>query len=240
MRRAIVAALPLGCLALGVLAGCGTPSIGTNTPSNPGALHLITGPTGHVATATLEVTSGTTAVTVSAKPLDGELFRISTPLGSGIRPLATFHGHTVVVGHASTTGGNGVRTLNIALAEGVRWTINLDGGATTETVDMAAGSLGTLNFGAGVSRASVQLPSAKGTESLVLAGGASELSIVAPPDQPAQVDAVGGASQILLDGVAHTGVAGGSVFQDPGWATAVNRYSIDLTAGVSDFQMSRT
>jgi hypothetical protein len=75
---------------------------------------------------------------------------------------------------------------------------------------------------------------------VTLAGGASQLAIVAPPGAPAQVDAVGGASRINLDGVEHTGVAGGSVFSDPGWAASTNRYVIDLAAGVSDFRMTRS
>jgi hypothetical protein len=35
-------------------------------------------------------------------------------------------------------------------------------------------------------------------------------------------------------------VAGGSVFSDADWAQTHNRYAIDLTAGVSDFRMTRT
>jgi hypothetical protein len=44
---------------------------------------------------------------------------------------------------------------------------------------------------------------------------------------------------VSLDGVTHTGVAGGSIFADPVWASSYNRYAVDLVAGVSDFEMSR-
>jgi hypothetical protein len=239
-ERARWVALSLGALALLGLAGCGGSAAGSGGSPSGDADHVVVGPTGHYAAATLEVTSGATAVLVSARSLGGVLYRVDTPVDSGIRPLAQMNGDTVVVGQTATAGKSGVATLDISLARGVRWTINLDGGATTETVDMTAGLVRGLNFGAGVSRATVHLPAAKGTEHLTMAGGASELTISAPPDLPAQVDAVGGASQILLDGVTHNGVAGGSVFQDSGWSTAVNRYSITLTAGVSDFQLTRS
>jgi hypothetical protein len=45
---------------------------------------------------------------------------------------------------------------------------------------------------------------------------------------------------VSLDGVDHTGVAGGSLLSDPGWSSAQNRYRINLTAGVSQFLMRRT
>jgi hypothetical protein len=70
-------------------------------------------------------------------------------------------------------------------------------------------------------------------------GGASVLAVEAPAGSPAQVEAQGGASDVQLDGVTHTGVAGGSVFTDPGFSGAENRYAITLTAGVSDFRMVR-
>jgi hypothetical protein len=87
--------------------------------------------------------------------------------------------------------------LDIQLARGVAWTINLDGGAT-------------------------------------------QLGVVAPPGAPAEVKVVGGASQVNLDGIAHTGVAGGNVFADPDWDGVDNRYAVDLLAGVSQFEMSRS
>jgi hypothetical protein len=122
---------------------------------------------------------------------------------------------------------------------GVRWTINLDGGATTETINMKKGSLSYLSFGAGVAMASVRLPGPVGTITLTLAGGATQLLVVAQSGAPAQVKAVGGASQVSLDGISHTAEAGGSVFADPAWASSYNRYAIDLLAGFSAFQMSR-
>jgi hypothetical protein len=233
-------AASLFCVAVSLLAGCDGPTAGTTATSDEGGPHVVQGARGGATTATLDLVNGVTAVTVSAQPLGSDLYRVSTPVGSGIRPLVTRHGRSILIGDSSARQTTQVPSIIVELARGVRWSIELDGGATTETVNMRHGSMSSLDFGAGVSRASVQLPTAVGIETVTLAGGASQLVIVAPPGPPAKVDAVGGASRLVLDGVQHTGVAGGSVFADPDWASSTNRYAIELTSGVSDFRMSRS
>jgi hypothetical protein len=202
--------------------------------------HVLSGGSAHRLAATLDVVSGTTSVEVSAGARAGLLYQVRTPAGSGIRPLASLDDGTLRVGQAADGDHSGVSVLDIGLARGVRWTINLDGGATTETVDMNKGLLSSLFFGAGVATASVRLPAPVGTLTLTLAGGATQLLVVAPSGAPAEVKVVGGASQVSLDGTSHTGVAGGSVYADPAWASSDDRYAIDLLAGVSQFQMSRS
>jgi hypothetical protein len=208
--------------------------------ARPDRGHILVGGSAHRSAATLDVVSGTTSVEVSAGTRLGLLYRLRTPAGSGIRPLATLDDGTLRVGQTADGEHVGVPTLDIQLARGVRWTVNLDGGATTENVNMMKGSLTSLSFGAGVARASVRLPAPVGTLTLTLAGGATELTVVAPSGAPAEVKVVGGASQVNLDGVSHTVVAGGSIFTDPAWASSYDRYDIDLLAGVSDFEMSRS
>jgi hypothetical protein len=240
VRHSSLVAACLFCAAVALLAACGGPRAGVSATTEQGAPQVLHGGRGSVTAATLEVVNGATAVSVSSQSLGSDLYRVSTPIGSGIRPLATRHRRTVLVGVTGAGQTTRVPSIDVLLARGVRWTIDLDGGATTETVNMGDRFMSDLDFGAGVSMASVYLPPAVGTETVSLAGGASQLFIVAPPGQPAQVDAVGGASRIVLDRVDHAGVAGGSVFTDPGWAGSINRYAIDLTSGVSDFRMTRS
>jgi hypothetical protein len=208
--------------------------------AHPSRAHVLAGGDPHRSTATLDVVSGTTSVEVSAGTGLGDLYRVRTPGGSGIRPLATLDRGTLRVGQTGDGKSVGIPTLDIQLARGVRWTVNLDGGATTETVNMSKGSLTSISFGQGVAQASVRLPAPAGTLTLTLAGGATRLTVVAPAGAPAEVKVVGGASQVSLDGLNHTGVAGGSIFADPAWASSYNRYAVDLVAGVSDFEMSRS
>jgi hypothetical protein len=201
--------------------------------------HVVSGGSPHRDVATLDVVTGTTSVAVSAGTRSGLLYRVRTPAGSGIRPLATLDHGTLRVGQTSDGDDSGLPVLDIALARGVRWTINLDGGATTETVNMGEGSLASLSFGVGVATASVRLPAPVGTLTVTLAGGATRLLVEAPSGAPAEVKVVGGASEVSLDGTSHTGVAGGTVLADPTWAGVENRYAINLLAGVSQFQLSR-
>ena len=164
----------VGCLfsvTLPLLAGCGGPRTGTLATNEKGGPHVVHGGRGRATAATLEVVNGATAVTVSSQSLGNLLYRVSTPVGSGIRPLATRRGGTVLVGDTGAGQTTQVLLINVILARGVRWTIDLDGGATTETVNMGAGSMSALDFGAGVSMASVQLPNAVGTQTVTLAGG---------------------------------------------------------------------
>jgi hypothetical protein len=223
-------------LGAGVAAG----TVGGDAAAHLSKARVLAGGNTHLSTATLDVVSGTTSVVVSDDAPSGSLYRVHTPAGSGIRPLATLDHRTLRVGQTADGNGNAVPTIDIQLARRVRWTINLDGGATTESVNMARGNLSSLTFGAGVSMASVRLPIPTGTLTLKLAGGATRLVVVAPTGAPAEVRVRGGASEVDLDGASHSGVAGGSVFTEPTWGSTENRYAIDLSTGVSDFEMSRT
>jgi hypothetical protein len=68
---------------------------------------------------------------------------------------------------------------------------------------------------------------------LVLAGGASLVTITAPRGVPSRLRLDGGAGTARLNGQAYTGIAGGTVLTEPGWATAANRYDIEAPAGIS-------
>jgi hypothetical protein len=228
------------CLVMALWASGAAATLSRTAHARPGRARVLAGGSAHRSAATLDVVSGTTSVTVSAGSRAGLLYVVRTPAGSGIRPLATLHGGTLRVSQTADGDGSGVPMIDVELARGVRWTINLDGGATTETVNMTKGSLSSLSFGAGVAMASVRLPAPMGTLTLTLAGGATRLLVVAPSGAPAEVKVGGGASQVSLDGISHTGVAGGSLFADPAWAGSSNRYAIDLLAGVSEFQMTRS
>ena len=236
----VTAGTSAACLVLALWANSAAATLSSSADARVSRAHVLTGGSAHRSVATLDVVSGTTSVQVSTGIRSGLLYRVSSPAGSGIRPLVTLDHGTLRVGQTSDGDKNRVATIDIQLARGVRWAVNLDGGATTETVNMDKGSLSSLSFGAGVAMAYVRLPAPVGTLTLTLAGGATQLLVVASSGAPAQVKVVGGASQVSLYGSAHTGVAGGSVFADPAWAHSNNRYAIDLLTGVSDFQMSRS
>ena len=238
-RRVRTGTIALGLA--GVLCGaCG----GGALPSAAHTVHhanTVRGPRGTLTAATVSVTSGFTRVEVATNDLGAALYSAHTPADSGTVPATQQHGGTVEIGQRSVSGHRGSdQVLEVELARGVRWTINLDGGASTESVDMHQGRLTALRFGAGVSDATVSLPAPDGTQMVTVAGGASRLTITAGPGSPAQIRVDGGAASLSVDGAVHTGVAGGTVYTEPGWTAAANRYLIELTAGVSDAQLTRT
>jgi hypothetical protein len=72
-----------------------------------------------------------------------------------------------------------------------------------------------------------------GTVAVVLAGGASQVSLSIPPGAAARLRLDGGASSATIGNLTYTGVAGGTMLTMPGWASAPRRYDIDAPVGVS-------
>ncbi len=240
-RLATIAVATL--LAVG-LAGCdsNTPSprvrVVDNNPVATAGPHEVVADRGSLTTADFEMASGVTTVVVHSEDLGGDLYRITTPAGAGVLPAAVVTDDHVVA-QVSANGVNGPSVIDIALSEDVGWSIHLDGGSTTASVDMKKGGLASLDFGAGVTRIDASLPQEPGTIGVRMEGGASEFTVHAPTGVPARVTMGGGGGSATIDGTPHTGIAGGTVFTPDGWAAASNRIDVDNTAGVSTFMLDR-
>lgn len=231
---------------MALLAGCTRHTTARSTTIHHDLLtgNVVSAPRGDLKQAVFELASGVTTVVVHSAALNDALYRITTPDGSGIVPAAVLSdGHVAM--QTTSSGTNGPSIVDIALNSQVSWSIHLDGGATETTVDMRDGGLAALDFGAGVTRIDVTLPLLSGTElvpatqQIRMAGGASEFTVHAPQGIPTRVTMGGGGSSATLDGVTHTGIAGGTVFAPEGWDTAKERVDINNTAGVSTFTLDR-
>jgi len=210
-----------------VLAGCGT------THHNA---HTVSGSRSGVARAALDVVSGATSVTVTSAPLGGDLYLVSTPTRGGVRPLVRqAHGQVRV----SLTGSGGPASLKIVLSSAVVWGLRFDGGANGLDVDFRRGKLDALDLVAGDSHASLTLPRPSGTVRVAEQGGLSQLTVRLVGATPVRLTVNGGAAHVTLDGATHTGVAGGTVFTEPGWSTAGNRYDLLARGGVSSVSIGR-
>ena len=175
--------------------------------------------------AELDVVSGATTVTIRAVDLGTELYR-----ADGAR--AEVDGDVVRV--------SGSPSLHVDVTTGVAWTIRLDGGATEESVEFADGKLDALEFGAGATRIEATLPTPSGTVPVRMTGGASTFTLALPSGVPATVRFVGGAGQATIDGVAHTGIGGGTVLSTSDWTSGVDGYAVDAVAGVSALTLARS
>ena len=179
----------------------------------------------------LDVVSGATAVAIGSARLGGELLRASTPADSGVAP-------DLVVGDKAQlfldgTGLSGPAALRIVLNSQVTWQLVFTGGASDMSVDLGAGRFGGADFAAGSALITMRLPEPDGTVTVVLAGGASQVSLSIPAGVAARLRLDGGASSATIGNLSYTGIAGGTMLTMPGWASAPDRYDIDAPAGVS-------
>jgi hypothetical protein len=177
------------------------------------------------------VMSGATSITVATAHLGGDLLRVSTPAGAGIKPDLVVSG-TVQL-YLDSTGTNGPAAVRVTLNSGVAWRLAFSGGSTQTAVFLGGGRLRGADFAAGSSQIRMRLPRPHGTVTIELAGGASQVALAAPGGVPARLRLDGGASTATLSGRTYTGIAGGTVLTAPGWAHAANRYDIEAPAGVS-------
>jgi hypothetical protein len=211
------------------LAGCAAGPAAQ--PGGTSAAHIVTAPLAGRQNGELDVMSGATSITVATAHLGGDLLRVSTPAGAGIKPDLVVSG-TVQL-YLDSTGTNGPAAVRVTLNSGVAWRLAFSGGSTQTAVFLGGGRLRGADFAAGSSQIRMRLPRPHGTVTIELAGGASQVALAAPGGVPARLRLDGGASTATLSGRTYTGIAGGTVLTAPGWAHAADRYDIEAPAGVS-------
>jgi hypothetical protein len=225
----VVIAMAAGCSGSSPLAG---PPV-----DGSGAVHLVSLAAGVHRTATLNVASGATSIEVGSANLSGRLITASTPPTSSQQPALAMSASGVAELQLTSAGvggvGGGPSIVDVVLSSSVVWTINLDGGATEESVDMRGGHLALLNLSAGTTRATIDLPARAGTQVVREIGGASELTVSVPSSVSSRVQVAAGAGSVTIGTVAHSGVGGDQTFSDPGYGTASRRLDLELQGGVS-------
>jgi hypothetical protein len=208
-------------------------------------------PAGPGRVVTLVVLTGAPSVSVRVAPLGGELLEAATAPGYGARPVAAVNqaagdGRSAgVIGlsldPAATQPGTGPADgaqLSVTLSADVTWQLDFGGATTQTTADLTGGHVAGLDFGQGTSQARVTLPRPDGTTVVRLDGGASLLAVAVPAGVPARVTAGAGAGQVLLGGQSYTGIAGGTVLAQPGWAGAASRVDVDAATGASQISVT--
>jgi hypothetical protein len=197
------------------------------------APHRVSVPLGGRQRADLAVLSGATSITIGTAA--GPLISASTPDTAGSVPVLAVSGGTVQLTlRDSGAGGGGPAAVTVRLNPGVAWRLTLSGGASQTAVFLGTGRLRGADLTAGSSQVTMRLPRPRGTVRIVLAGGASQVTLTAPAGVPARLALDGGASTATLSGRTRAGLAGGTVLTAPGWARAANRYDIEAPAGVAD------
>lgn len=198
----------------------------------PATGHIATGPRDGRTAAALDLVDGAKTVTLRTADLGDDLYRISTPVGA---PRADERDGRVQVRLDGTPDA-----VDVALNTRVRWDLRVAGGAQLSTIDLTGGRVGGVELSGGASRINLTLPEPDGTLSVRMSGGVSLLDVRTAGSAPVRVRLGSGASQVVLDGRTHRGVAAGRTFTPPSWAGTTDRVDVDAVAGLSALTVAPT
>ncbi|MEN3307034.1 MAG: hypothetical protein V7603_3236 [Micromonosporaceae bacterium] len=198
--------------------------------------HEVTGALGGRREARFEMASGVEAMTVRVSDLGDRLYRISTPTGRAPVPHVTDHDNVVQL---RLTGGGGGSSVEVRLSSRVRWAVRVAVGLAQTTVNLTGGTVSAVEFAAGVGMADLTLPVPSGTVPVRIGAGANQFTVHLRPGVAAQVRVRSGVGNLTLDGTSRSGVSGGAVYPLGGYASARDRYDIDLATGVAALVVRR-
>ena len=125
-------------------------------------------------------------------------------------------------------------TAEVTLNGSIPWEIRVRGGASRLDADLSGLRLTFFDVAGGASRVALRLPKPSGTVHLRVGGGASNVTIRRPERVAARVRVGGGATKLSLD-EQHFGAVGGETrLESPDYATAVDRYEIEVAGGANN------
>ena len=137
--------------------------------------------------AKFELMSPAAMVTVRAADLSGDLYRVTTPVGGGVRPVVGSRGGLVRAA-LRPTGTAGPDSVEITLQAGVRWALLLRAGAGEVLLDLAAAALTGVAVVGGAGRLRLFLPRPAAVAGRVwLAAGIGRAEVWVPAGVPVVV-----------------------------------------------------
>jgi DNA-binding MarR family transcriptional regulator len=133
----------------------------------------------------------------------------------------------------------GVRDVGaeLTLTTAVPWTIEIRRGVSHLAADLRELQISAFEITGGVTESELSLPRPRGTATVRIGGGASRLTVGRPRGTAAQVVVRGGASNFVFDAQRHGAVGSATRLATPGWDSAADRWSIELTGGASDLSV---
>ncbi|MEV5341629.1 hypothetical protein AB0K93_24585 [Streptomyces sp. NPDC052676] len=198
------------------------------------------GPLGSVTTGLLKFVGGASELTLVAASKDSE--ELYEGHFTGLVPEVEATGGVVTVRYPRRLHPFSVRRHSgrLTLHPTVPWAIEVDGGTGRLTADLTALTLTRLDLGSGASHVSLALPRPRGTVSIRVAGGVSNVSVRRPQDVAAHISITGGASQLTFDGQHLGAIGGGVTFASPTYDTSEDRYDIEVFGGASALTVDRS
>jgi hypothetical protein len=133
--------------------------------------------------------------------------------------------------------GRGTLRAQVTLNNSIPWDVNLQGGASSVTLDLSGLKLTSLGISGGASQVEATLPSPTGQASVHISGGASQVTIHRPTGVAIRVHMSGGASNLEIDGTHHNVIGGDADYQTPDWNSASARYDMEISGGASNVRV---
>jgi hypothetical protein len=208
-------------------------------PAQPRPQFTVSAPLGGTTAAEFQLVEGVTAVVVRSADLGTDLYRASTPDGSGSVPRVVQEGDQVKLRLTSLFETDTPDTVTVELNQAVRWRVTLTAGSESATVDMRTANLAGVDLTGGAARIEVFLPKPQGEVTVRMSGGVKDFAVHAPRGIPVRVALARGAATVTVDGTTRSGVAAGTRIVPTGWDAARDRYVIDAVAGLGTLTVTR-
>jgi hypothetical protein len=200
-------------------------------------------PVGSLSVASLSLGYGASDVKVHAEDLGDTLYRAHI-VYTGSKPRVSLDTTTGELSIQDTSQGlsflfgpNGRRSIDLAINSKLPWSLDVSGGASHATFDLASAQVKDIGVSGGANNVTLHLGQPSGTVAVDVSGGASTVSIDRPAGVPADVSVSGGASSVRLDNQ-HLGGFGDSEAKSPGYDSATDRYSISVSGGASNVSVT--
>jgi DNA-binding MarR family transcriptional regulator len=134
--------------------------------------------------------------------------------------------------------GSGGVSAQIALTTAVPWVIEVRRGATHLNADLRELEVTGIEISGGASECELALPRPHSQTALRITGGASRLVVKRPRGTAALVSIRGGASNFVFDDQRIGAVGSALKLSTPGWETARDGWTIELTGGASSVSVT--
>lgn len=198
--------------------------------------HVIVAPLAGRTGAYLTVRDAASRVRVTLAVLPGLLYRISTPAGSGLAPLASGAGGAIQV-RLRPTGDDGPDDVRVVLNRDVRWDIRLPAGAGEQGLDLTGGRVTRVDLGPS-GLAEMRLPEPAGTVPVTFTQSVGRV-VMAVPGAPVRLRLDLGAGAVVTPWAVRVAAGAGDVVEEPGWPAARDRYTVVARSGVGSLFLHR-
>lgn len=207
----------------------------------------VTIPLGGRQTAVVTIDSGADNVTVSNADLGGNLAVVTTPGGgsAGVAPQAQMSGDNLVVTTKSTgeAAEGSTSTIDVKLAQGVRWDVVVAKGARQIRLALGQGKVQSVELNGGADNADVTLPAPDGVLTARIPTGLASAAFHVGAGVPVKASFTNGAGQVEVDGKSKVGLEAGDVAFGGGrkaYDAAEDKVLIEVAAGVGAISVDRT